>query len=182
MEDWKTIFHTQSYDYIFIYDKNFNDYLSFYYENDNSLLKETSFALMMPPQGFQFTKDSIEPSEWTIQYSPLLKGFMESKTKKTLFTEETVLNILVKKDKRIPFLKFLQKHNKNLVMFHNNKDFYLDNLNKTFLPNMLNTSMSDIIENTFIHEKLKNINSTMEMTFNPFKDPFLAYEKINQQD
>lgn len=178
MQDWKMILHTQSYDFIFIYDDNFNDYLSFYFNNEIEIQQENSFAIMMPEQGFQFTKDNIEPSEWKSQYSPLLKGFMESTNKKTLITDETILHILVKEDKRLSFLKFLQNHDKNLVMFHGNKKFYQDNLNNTFLPNMLNSNIENIIETSFLQEKLKNINTTLDMTFNPFKDPFSAYEKI----
>lgn len=180
MQDWKLILHTQSYDFIFIYDDNFNNYLSFYYDNEIEISKENSFALMMPEQGFQFTKDKIDASEWKSKYSPLLKGFMESTNKKTLITDETILHILVKEDKRLSFLKFLQKHEKNLIMFHGNKKFYLDNNKEHFLPNMFNTNLDNIIETSFLQQKLKNINQTLDMTFNPFKDPFLAYEKINE--
>lgn len=178
MQDWKLILHTQSYDYIFIYDNNFNDYLSFYFDNEVELHKEFSFAIMMPEQGFQFKQD-IDYSEWKSQYSPLLKGFMEAENKKTLITEESILHTLVKEDKRLSFLKFLQNHNKNLIMFHNNKTFYQENKKSPFLPNMLNTNIETIIETSFIQQKLKNINNTLDMTFNPFKDPFSAYEKIN---
>lgn len=178
MQDLKMIFHTQSYDYIFVYDKNFNEYLSFFYENEALMQQESSFTLMMPEEGFQFKKDSIDYSEWTSQYSPLLKGFMESSNKRTLVTDETILHILVKEEKRMSFLNFLKKHQKNIIVFHNNKDFYLTNKEKCFLENMLNTTIFDIVETTFLQEKLKNINETLEMTFNPFKDPFLAYEKI----
>lgn len=182
MKEWKLIFNTQSYDYVFIYDENRNAYMDFFYRNEQEIQKESSFFFIIPAEGFLYKLDSIDVSEYSASYSPLLKGFMEDQNKKTLFIEENLFFILVKEDKRMPFLKFLVRNGKNLVLFHNNKILYEQNKENSALPNTWNTTLDFISYNATLEDRLKDIDKTIEMTHNPFKDPFAAYKKLQEQN
>lgn len=174
MVDWKIVFSTNMNHYIFIKQKNDSEYLNFYYQYQFEIEKEESFFFLMPNSMELKNKN---PKEYIAKYGPLLRTFIESPNKKTLFAEEDVLKALIKEDKRENFFKFLSKNKKNIVLF------CYDNLHESAKKQehlYVNLSKEDLDFHLSLFYKFTSIKSEVRRTYNPFKNPQKAYADTNQ--
>ncbi len=109
-------------------------------------------------------------------FAPKLKEFIESKEKKTLITQENVLNILVKEDKRSNFFKFLAKNNKNIIVFAEDEyEKYVKTLGSNYLYLVL--GQDEWLTSLGMFDRFKDIKIAIQNTHNPFKNPKNAYSK-----
>lgn len=175
MKDWKIIFNTKSYHYIFIKQLKDNNYLKYYFDNVDEIKKEKSFYILMPSS---LEELNIQDSNFFVKkYAHQLKEFIESESITTLFTEEDILKSIVKEEKRSSFFKFLVKKKKNIVLFcHKDLDYYANPDNYTSL--YMNSDDLNMQDSLF--KKFDDIKVAIKNTHNPFKNPFEAFEKFDE--
>lgn len=176
MKDWKIVFKTRSYSYIFIKHAKDQNYLSFFYQYQYEIEQEPSFFFLLPNQVEIKQGDS---KEYIRKYAPLLKEFMDSTNKTTLFAEEDVLKSIIKEEKRENFFKYLSKKKKNIVLFcYEDLDLYAQN------PGALHTYMNreELELQLSLFYKFSRIKVAIENTHNPFKNPIRAFEKFNENN
>lgn len=175
MKDWKIIFNTKSFYFIFIKHLKNSDYLSYYFLNKDEIKKEDSFFIIMP--------DSVEETHhpdssfFIKKYAFLLKEFMES-NKRTLISEETIIKHLIKDDKLNNFFKILIKKKKNIVLFCNDNIDSFGNQEENLFVYM---SKEDLLLQENLFRKFNDIKESIKKTYNPFKNPFYAFEKIQEE-
>jgi hypothetical protein len=175
MRDWKIVFKTRSYYYIFIKQNKDSNYLDFFYQHQYDIEKEKSFFFLMP-NSIELEKG--DSKEYIHKYAPALKKFMDSPDKTTLFAEEDVLKAIVKEEKRSNFFKFLSKKKKNIVLFcHQDLDQSAQN------PDYIHTYMTreDLELQLSLFQHFNKIKNAIQNTHNPFKNPIAAYQKFQQE-
>ena len=124
MKDWKIIFNTKSYNYIFIKQLKDNNYLKYYFDNIEEIKSEKTFFILMPSS---LEELNIQDANFFVKkYANDLKFFIDSPETITLFTEEDILKSIIKEDKRANFFKLLTKKKKNILYF------IMDNLFQNF--------------------------------------------------
>jgi hypothetical protein len=167
MKDWKIIFNTNSYYYIFIKESKNNNYLKYYFDNLEEIKKEKSFYILMPSS---FEELNIQDSNFFIKkYANSLKEFIENDSIKTLFTEEDILKSIIREEKRNNFFKFLVKKRKNIVLFcYKDLDFYAnpDSYNSIYM------NSKDLLMQDSLFKKIEDIKNIIKNFQNPFKNPF----------
>jgi len=171
-KDWKLILKTNTYNGIFI--KNSKEYncLSNLYKNLEEIEKIKEYFVLLPT----LTElDAKNTSEYLYKFAPLLKSFVESNDKKTLITEEGLLNILLKQEKRVNFFKFLIKQKKNIVVVCNTD--YEEYVKEIQSYKYLIMSSDDWRKNTEMFERFDDIKIAISKTHNPFKDPVFAFKQ-----
>lgn len=176
MKDWKIIFNTKSYNYIFIKQLKDNEYLKYYFENMEEIKKEKSFSFLMPDT---LEELKIQDSNFFVKkYAQQLKNFIENPSVTTLFTEEDILKYIIKEDKRNNFFKFLMKKKKNIVLFcYKDLDYSAnpDNYNSLYM------NSEDLLKQDSLFKKFDDIKEAIRNTHNPFKNPFEAFSKFKEE-
>jgi hypothetical protein len=177
MKDWKIIFNTKSYNYIFIKQLKDNNYLKYYFDNIDEIKNEKSFFILMPSS---LEEINIQDSNFFVKkYANDLKFFIDSEETTTLFTEEEILKSIIKEDKRDNFFKLLTKKKKNIVLFCNKDLDYSanpDNITSIYM------NYEDLLLQDSLFERFDYIKFAIKNTYNPFKDPFDAFEKIQKDN
>lgn len=176
MKDWKLIFNTNNYYYIIIEEMIKENYLKFYWQYKDEIEKTESFFFIMP------TKEDIESNNHTNyvnRFAPLIKEFMENEGKKTLFIEEDILKAIVKEDKLINFFRYISKKNKNVVLFS-----YSNMKKYTYSSEYSSLTMTEneLALQYNLLDRFESIKSAIDKTYNPFKDPINAFNKIQADD
>lgn len=176
MKDWKIIFNTKSYHYIFIKQLKDNNYLKYYFDNLEEIKKEKSFYILMPSSLEELNIQ--DPNFFVKKYANNLKEFIENDSIPTLFTEEDILKAIVKEEKRSSFFKFLVKKKKNIVLFcHKDLDFSANPDNYTAIY----MNHEDLLMQDSLFKKFDDIKNAIKNTHNPFKNPFEAFDKFNEE-
>lgn len=176
MKDWKIVFKTRSYYYIFIKENRDTNYLSFFYQNQYDIEKEKTFFFLMPNQ---VEMQQGNPNDYIVKYAPALKRFMDSPEKTTLFAEEDVLKAIIKEEKRNNFFKFLSKKKKNIVLFcHDDLDKYAHS------AEYIHTYMTreDLELQLSLFQRFNKIKTAIQNTHNPFKNPIAAFQKFKEEE
>lgn len=172
MKDWKIVFKTRSYHYIFIKHSKDAYYLNFFYQHQYDIEKEPTFFFLIPTSleiQEKYSKEYIE------KCGNSLKEFMENPKKITLFAEEDLLKNIIKEDKRSNFFKYLSKKKKNIVLFcHRDLDQYAD-MNESMHTYM---TREDLDLQLSLFQKFHSIKGAIKETHNPFKNPAQAFEKF----
>ena len=175
MKDWKIIFNTKSYHYIFIKELKDSNYLKYYFDNMSAIKKENSFYMMMPDT---LEELNIQDTNFFVRkYANSLKEFIDSDKVNTLFTEEDILKAIIKEEKRANFFKFLIKKKKNIVLFcHKDLDYSSnpDNYSALYL------NLEDLLRQESLFKRFNDIREVIKNTHNPFKNPFEAFDKIQK--
>jgi len=177
MKDWKIIFNTKSYNYIFIKQLKDNNYLKYYFDNIEEIKNEKTFFILMPSS---LEELNIQDSNFFVKkYANDLKFFIDSPETITLFTEEDILKSIIKEDKRANFFKLLTKKKKNIVLFCNKDLDYSanpDNITSIYMNH------DDLMLQDSLFKRFDDIKVAIKNTHNPFKDPFDAFEKIQKDN
>lgn len=176
MKDWKIIFNTKSYHYILIKEYRKETYLKFFFDNQNEIEKVDSFFFMLPKKE-DLLKTNHE--DYVLRFAPLLKEFIDDKNKTTLFIEEDILRSIVKEDKLTSFFKFISKSNKNIVLFYYSD---LDKYPKSLEYSSLCFSDVELDKQYSLFDRFSDIKTVINKTHNPFKDPILAFNKIQTEN
>ena len=177
MKDWKIIFNTKSYHYIFIKQLKDSNYLKYYFYNLEEIKKENSFYILMPSS---LEELNIQDSNFFVKkYANRLKEFIENDSITTLFTEEDILKSIIKEEKRANFFKFIVKKKKNIVLFcHKDLDYSAnpDNYTSLYMNN------EDLLKQDSLFKKFDDIKNAIKNTHNPFKNPFEAFDKFQDEN
>lgn len=175
MKDWKIIFNTKSYHYIFIKQLKDNNYLKYYFDNIEEIKKEKTFYNLMPAT---LEELNIQDSNFFVRrYANNLKDFIENDSVTTLFTEEDILKAIIKEEKRASFFKFIVKKKKNIVLFcHKDLDYSANPDNYTSIY----MNSDDLLKQDSLFKKFDDIKNTIKSIHNPFKDPFEAFDKLQK--
>lgn len=176
MKDWKIIFNTKSYHYIFIKQLKDSNYLKYYFDNIEEIKKEKSFYILMPDT---LEELKIQDSNFFVRkYANKLKEFIENDSITTIFTEEDILKAIIKEEKRASFFKFIVKKKKNIVLFCNKDlDYSANPDNYTTLY----MNSDDLLMQDSLFKKFDDIKNVIKNTHNPFKNPFEAFDKFQQE-
>lgn len=157
-----------NYDALFIKSTPDRNYLRSLYNDLNVLKRENSFFFLIPNDGFQLERNSLDKKAYLVEFSPLLKWFFTSDEKKYLITEETIFNILIQKDKRLQFLSFLKSNDKKLVFFYSDKDCVYNQNNKDLISNYHYTTDKELETMQSLKEKIEIASNIFNKTVNPF--------------
>lgn len=177
MKDWKIIFNTKSYYYIFIKQLKDVNYLQYYFDNIEDIKKEKSFYVLMPSS---LEELNIQDSNFFVRkYANSLKEFIENDSITTLVTEEDILKAIIKEEKRANFFKFIVKKKKNIVLFgHKDLDYSAnpDSYNSLYM------NYEELMKQDSLFKKFDDIKDVIKNTHNPFRNPFEAFDKFNEEN
>lgn len=172
LHNWRLILNTNNYHSIFIKDTDENKAILLFYKYIDEINKIEDFYAILP------TVQDIEArdySKYVMRFAPLLKSFIENKDKKTLITEEGILNHLIKDEKRESFFKFLLKQKKNIIVFcHSDYERYVSKIQMPYFANIIDFDRFE--KNLNIFNRFSEIKIAISKTYNPFKDPLVAYK------
>lgn len=175
-KDWKLIFNINNNDCVFIKNKPIFNSLNIVFKNIKEIGEIEDFLILLPSINEYISKNN---SNYIYNFSPILKSFIESNTKKTIVTEEGVINTLIKPEKRINFFKFLKKQKKNIIIF--GEDNYEEYITKISDYKFLIINEEIWKKNTELFERFSEIKSTIYKINNPFKDPIGCFKKYQQE-
>jgi len=177
LRDWKVILSTNNYHSVFIRNSEEDDSLKLLYKYWDEVLLINDYAILVPSYQERQSKDT---SNYLKKFAPILKSFVESTDKKTLIAEESVLNALLKHDKRENFFKFLVKQKKNIILFCNsNYEIYTNNIPRPYTFMMLDyENWRNSVE---VFERFSEIKEAVAKTYNPFKNPGIAFKKYESE-
>jgi hypothetical protein len=175
MKDWKIVFNTRNYHYIFVKTLYDEDYLHFFYEHQKEIELEPSFFIMMPSQEDLNIYHNQENNGYVKKFAPLLKSFMESTSKTTLITEENIVKSIIKEEKRANFFRYLSKNKKNIVLFSHSD---LEQYTNSDEFSLIKMTREDIERQYHLFDRFGDIKDAIKKTYNPFKNPQEAFEKI----
>ena len=173
LRDWKVILNTNNYHSVFIRNNENDDALMLLYKYWDEISSIEDYVMLIP--NIQERKER-DTSNYLKKFAPILKSFIDNKDKNTLIAEESVLNALLKHDKRENFFKFLIKQKKNIILFCNsNYEDYTVNIPKPYSSLILDyENWSASIE---IFDRFSDIKEAVAKTYNPFKNPSVAFKK-----
>lgn len=170
---WNIIFHTTKYDFVIIKNNFMMNSVDLIIKHIDEIKKENNFAIILP------TTEEIRDKNtngYLKKYLPILKEFIESKEKNILITEESLLSVLVKEEKRENFLKFLLKNNKKLVLF--TEANFEETIKKITTSPCLILSEESFELDINVLDRFKNIKTIINSNFNPFNNPKGAYKLL----
>lgn len=173
IRNWKVILNTNNYHSVFIkYNEN-GDSLMLLYKYLGEIEQVQDYVMIVPTYQEKEAKDT---SNYLKKFAPILKSFIDDKNKKTLIAEESVLNALLKQDKRENFFKFLSKQKKNIIVFCNSSyEEYVKNISQPYSCLIMDyDSWKNSIE---IFDRFSDIKIAVLKTYNPFKNPSVAFKK-----
>lgn len=174
-QDWKLILNTNNYHSIFIKSDEKNDCLPLLYKNLPEISQISQFCLLLPSIQELQNRDH---SQYLHKFAPLLKIFAEEKQQKTLITEQSVLNVLIKEEKRTNFFKFLAKQKKNIVIFcSDNFEKYVENFPSDYKYLVMNFEQWE--QSTEMFDRFADIKTAIARTHNPFKNPIEAFKQFS---
>jgi hypothetical protein len=174
-QDWRVILNTNNYHSIFI-KSSFNDEsLGLFYKYINEISKIEDYSILLPTE--QEKKDT---SKYIAKFAPELKNFIEDNSKKTLISSENVINVLIKNEKRENFFRFLFKQKKNIIIFcESDYEKYVELIPSPY--NFALFSHNDWENNIDIFDRFSDIKIAISETYNPFKNPFIAFKKYKEE-
>jgi hypothetical protein len=173
LRDWKVILSTNNYHSVFIKSNENNDSLMLLYKYLEEIMPIEDYVMLIPSYQEKASKDI---SNYLKKFAPILKSFIDDKSKKTLIAEESVLNVLLKQDKRENFFKFLAKQKKNIILFCNTDyEEYVKNISQPYTYLSLDyDSWKNSVE---MFDRFSDIKVAISKTYNPFKNPGVAFKK-----
>ncbi len=175
-QDWRIILNTNNYHSVFIRNSFNDESLELFYKHMKEISKIEDYAILLPTE--QEKKDT---SKYIHKFAPELKTFIEDNNKKTLISSENVLNILIKIEKRENFFKFLFKQKKNIIVFcESDYEKYVELIPYPY--NFALLSHNDWENNIDIFDRFSDIKIAISETYNPFKNPFLAFKKYKEEE
>jgi hypothetical protein len=171
--NWKVILNTNNYHSVFIRNNQNDDALMLLYKYWDEISSIEDYVMLVPT--LQERKE-YDISNYLKKFAPILKSFIDDKNKSTLIAEESVLNALLKHDKRENFFKFLIKQKKNIILFCNsNYEEYIINIPKPY--SCLILEYDDWVNSVEVFDRFSDIKEAVAKTYNPFKNPNLAFKK-----
>lgn len=176
MKDWKIVFNTRSYHYVFIKHINNDQYLDFFYEHQFEIETEKSFFFLMPTANE--LKD-LNNKDIINKYRPLLRAFLTAPDKVTLFAEENLLKSLIKEDGRRNFFELLIRNKKNVVLFCH-EDLDKDAISNDYIYTYM--TREDLERQLSLFQSFNKIKNAIEKTYNPFKNPANAFDKLKKDN
>lgn len=173
IRNWKVILNTNNYHSVFVKSNENSDSLMLFYKHYEEILKIQDYEMLIP--SYQ-EKDSKDTSNYIKKFAPILKAFIDNKSKRTLVAEESVLNALIKPDKRENFFKFLAKQKKNVILFCNSPyEDYVRGISQPYTFLVLDyEKWKNSVE---IFDRFYDIKIAISKTHNPFKNPLVAFKK-----
>ncbi|NCP98103.1 hypothetical protein GW796_07260 [archaeon] len=176
-KDWKLILNITSHHGVFINVGERGESLMTLYENIDEI-KLINDVLILLPSTQEF--ENKDTTNYIKKLAPLLKSFIEDKSKKTIITEETVLNTLLKEDKRTSFFKFLVNNKKNIVVFcKTDYERYIKSIQPSYHYILMTSEGWG--KNTEMFNRFKDIKIAIEKIYNPFKNPLVAFKKYAEE-
>lgn len=178
LRDWKVILNTNNYHSVFIKSNENDDSLMLLYKYLEEVLAVQDYVMLIPT--FQ-EKEAKDSTSYLKKFAPILKSFIDDKTKKTLIAEESVLNALLKHDKRENFFRFLAKQKKNVIVFcKSNYEDYIKNIPQPYNSLLLDyESWKNSVE---MFDRFYDIKIAISKTHNPFKNPGYAFKKYKSEE
>ena len=177
VRNWKLILNSNNYHSIFIKGNGLDNPLILLYKHLNELNEIDDFSIILPTiQEFEM-KDT---SKYLVKFAPMLKSFIDEKNKRTLITEERILNTLLKPEKRESFFRFLMKQKKNIIIFcESDYEKYVLNIQQNY--NYLIMEYEEWVKSLDVLGRFSDIKVAISKTHNPFKNPLVAFKKYNQE-
>ncbi len=175
--DWKVILSTNNYHSVFIRNSEDDDSLKLLYKYWDEVLLINDYVILVPNYQERQSKDT---SGYLKKFAPILKSFIDSTDKKTLIAEESVLNALIKHDKRENFFKFLVKQKKNIILFCNSTyETYTSNIPAPYTFMVLD--YENWVNSVEVLDRFSEIKEAIAKTYNPFKNPAVAFKKYESE-
>lgn len=170
--NWKNIFRLNRFSFVIINIDNVQERLVFFLKNKDSLIKDPHVYLMNPEA---YEINQFSSTDYLKKYALALKDFMENEKKQILVIDEIILNTIIKQDKKQNFLRFLAKRDKKMVLFCHNESMqdFLE-----FKKNVWVMNQEKLEQELKVFENFQLIKQKISKTYNPFKSPKEAFEKI----
>lgn len=163
----KIVFPIVSHHSIFIYLKKREQYISFV-ESNLKNLKEMGYYIMMP----SVYEIHQEKADIIYKFSSLLKEFVENQEHKVILTCDTVIDALIKEDKRESFFKFLMKKNKKIIMFSSPESPYHNYVSSNPPEYLYQVIEQEQWESSLdLFNRFRIIKEHTVNSYNPFKNP-----------